>query len=86
MFRFAVLFAAALLMAGPAQANEHDDLLLKGLKYFKACPNCALSGADLSGLDRKCDQPKCQRCPLVQFEVLHSFENSSNCFRVGSRT
>ena len=46
MFRFAVLLAAALLMTGPAQA---DETMVKKLKNFNECPGCDLAGADLSG-------------------------------------
>ena len=45
MFRFAVLFTAAVLMAGPAQA---DDIMVKRLKTLNACPGCDLTGADLA--------------------------------------
>ena len=37
MFRFAVLFAAALLVTGPAQAD--DNVLVEKLKYFKKTTN-----------------------------------------------
>ena len=45
MFRFAVLFTAAVLMAGPALA---DDMMVKRLKTLNACPGCDLTGADLA--------------------------------------
>ena len=45
MFRFAVLFTAAVLMAGPALA---DDMMVKKLKTLNACPGCDLTGADLA--------------------------------------
>ena len=48
MFRFAVLFAAALLMTGPAQS---DDTMVKRLKYLNKCPGCDLRGGDLSGVN-----------------------------------
>ena len=48
MFRFAVLFAAALLVTGPARA---DDITVKRLKTLNACPGCDLTGADLAGTD-----------------------------------
>ena len=51
MFRFAVLFAAMLLMTGlTAQA---ENLIVKKLKYWNACQGCDLAGADLSGVDLK---------------------------------
>ena len=45
MIRFAVLFIAAVLMAGPALA---DDMMVKRLKTLNACPGCDLTGADLA--------------------------------------
>ena len=45
MFRFAVLFIAAVLMAGLALA---DDMMVKKLKTLNACPGCDLTGADLA--------------------------------------
>ena len=45
MFRFAVLFTAAVLMAGLALA---DDMMVKKLKTLNACPGCDLTGADLA--------------------------------------
>ena len=51
MFRFAVLFAVALFMAGPAAQAE--NLIVKKLKYWNACQGCDLAGADLSGVDLK---------------------------------
>ena len=46
MFRFAVLFAATLLMTGAAQAFYKPDL--KKLKALNGCEGCDLTGADLS--------------------------------------
>ena len=46
MFRFAVLFAATLLMTGAAQAFYKPDL--KKLKALNGCEGCDLTGADLA--------------------------------------
>ena len=49
MFRFTVMFAAVLLMTGlGAQA---ENLIVKKLKYFNACPRCDSTGANLSGVN-----------------------------------
>ena len=45
MFRFTVLFVAALLVGG--FAAQAENLIVKKLKYFNGCPGCNLSGADL---------------------------------------
>ena len=46
MFRFAVLFAATLLMTDTAQAFYKPDL--KKLKALNGCEGCDLTGADLA--------------------------------------
>lgn len=51
MFRFAVLFAAVLLMTG--LAAQAENLIVKKLKYWNACTGCNLAGADLAGVDLK---------------------------------
>ena len=49
MFRFAVLFVAALLAGG--FAAQADDTMVKRLKYLNKCPGCDLAGGDLSGVN-----------------------------------
>ena len=46
MFRFAVLFVAALMVGG--FAAQADDTMVKRLKTLKACLGCDLTGADLA--------------------------------------
>ena len=46
MFRFAVLFVAALLAGG--FAAQADDTMVKRLKALNACPGCDLTVADLA--------------------------------------
>ena len=46
MFRFAVLFVAALLVGG--FAAQADDTMVKRLKTLNACLGCDLTGADLA--------------------------------------
>ena len=46
MFRFAVLFIAALLVGG--SAAQADDTMVKRLKTFNACLGCDFTGADLA--------------------------------------
>ena len=46
MFRFAVLFVAALMVGG--FAAQADDTMVKRLKTLNACLGCDLTGADLA--------------------------------------
>jgi len=46
MFRFAVIFVAALLVGG--FAAQADDTMVKRLKTLNACLGCDLTGADLA--------------------------------------
>ena len=46
MFRFAVIFVAALLVGG--FAAQADDTMEKRLKTLNACLGCDLTGADLA--------------------------------------
>ena len=46
MFRFAVLFIAALLVGG--SAAQADDTMVKRLKTLNTCLGCDLTGADLA--------------------------------------
>ena len=46
MFRFAVIFVAALLVGG--FAGQADDTMVKRLKTLNACLGCDLTGADLA--------------------------------------
>ena len=46
MFRFAVLFVAALMVGG--FAAQADDTMVKRLKTLNTCLGCDLTGADLA--------------------------------------
>ena len=46
MFRFAVLFVAALMVG--SFAAQADDTMVKRLKTLNACLGCDLTGADLA--------------------------------------
>ena len=48
MFRFAVLFAAVVLMVGPA-AQAFDEVSLKKLHALNACEGIDLKGAYVTG-------------------------------------
>ena len=48
MIRFAVLFIAAVLMAGPA-AHAFDEVSLKKLQALNACEGIDLKGAYVNG-------------------------------------